>query len=48
LWDAGIRKDISPYVLRGTQFFKEERRWFPVYFILTMYFMLLLAFMLLL
>jgi SSS family solute:Na+ symporter len=42
------KKDISPYVLRGTRFFKEERRWLPVYAMLILYFLLLLAVLLLL
>ena len=43
-----IKKDIGPYVLRGSHFFKEERRWFPVYIILILYFLLLLGFLLIL
>jgi SSS family solute:Na+ symporter len=38
-----IKKDINPYVLRGTRFFKEERGWLPVYAMLILYFLLLLA-----
>ena len=43
-----IKKDIAPYVLRGTHFFKEERSWFPIYCILILYFLLLLGFLLIL
>ena len=43
-----IKKDISPYVLRGTPFFKEERNWLPVYALLVLYFLLLLAILMML
>jgi SSS family solute:Na+ symporter len=38
-----IKKDISPYVLRRTHFFKEERSWLPAYGMLILYFLILLA-----
>ena len=40
-------KDISKYILRGSDFVKEERRWWPVYVILVIYFFLMLTLLLL-
>ena len=42
------KKDISPYVLRGTHFFKQEGNWFAVYAMLIVYFVLLLTILLML
>ena len=39
---------ISPYVLRGSDLLKEERRWSPVYAILVFYFFLMLILLVLL
>jgi len=40
-------KDVSKYVLRGSDLLKEERRWWPVYAILVLYFFLMLTILLL-
>jgi SSS family transporter len=40
-------KDISQYVLRGSDLLKEERRWWPVYVVLVLYFFLMLTLLLL-
>jgi SSS family solute:Na+ symporter len=40
-------KDISQYVLRGSDLLKEEGRWWPVYIILVLYFFLMLTLLLL-
>jgi SSS family solute:Na+ symporter len=40
-------RDISKYILRGSDFVKEERRWWPVYAILVIYFVLMLTLLLL-
>ncbi len=41
-----MEKDISSYVLRGTQFLKAERSWLPMYAMMTLYFVLMLAILL--
>jgi SSS family solute:Na+ symporter len=41
-------KDISQYVLTGSDLFQEERRWWPVYAVLVLYFFLMLTLLLLL
>ena len=41
-------KDISQYVLRGSDLLKEERQWWPVYAVLVLYFFLMLTLLLLL
>ena len=40
-------KDVSQYILRGSNLLKEERRWWPAYLVLVLYFLLLLTFLLL-
>ena len=44
----GQTKNIDQYVLRGTTFFKDERRWLPAYTTLIVYFVLMLAVLILL
>jgi SSS family solute:Na+ symporter len=40
-------KDVSQYVLRGSDLLKAERRWWPVYAVLVLYFFLLVTLLLL-
>jgi hypothetical protein len=40
-------KDISQYILRGSDLLKAERRWWPVYAVLVLYFFLLVTLLLL-
>jgi len=40
-------RDVSQYVLRGSDLLKAERRWWPVYAVLVLYFFLLLTLLLL-
>jgi hypothetical protein len=46
LGPAAQSKDISQYVLRGSDLLKEERRWWPVYVVLVLYFFLMLTILL--
>jgi SSS family solute:Na+ symporter len=40
-------KDVSQYILRGSDLLKAERRWWPVYAVLVLYFFLLLTLLML-
>ena len=40
-------KDITPYILRGSDLLKEERRWWPIYVVLVCYFFMMLTLLLL-
>ena len=49
VFDPGrLSKDMSRYVLRGSDLLQEERRWWPVYAVLVLYFFLMLTLLLLL
>jgi len=40
-------KDVSRYILRGSDLLKEERHWWPVYAVLVLYFFMMLTLLLL-